>query len=270
MTMILPQSPATKSPEPSTQATSNDAKAPKKSRRQRQKAAKAKAAQDLKHGGTTKADQQTSGSTKTPAEKAERSLASLTIAEVKALKLEESLKKHYALNPPKAATAPKKNEKANHLTRATTAAKAKKTAAPKNDEQASSPAEGTTATAANKITAPKNDEKASSPTKASTTAKAKRKKNVRKKKAKQPVQYQEQGTTTILKPGIPQPPGLRFGIAPCGIHNCPVLAPHERRPYVWNEPARPNWVKTIQDKGDTATRRDWDNMDRFFIVHSFA
>ena len=228
----LPQSLATDSSESSFPASSSDTQATKKNRRQRQKAAKAKAAQHSKHADTIEADQ---SMTMTPVDKAERSLASLTIAEVKALKLEESLKKHNAQNPPKAATAPKKNQKPNPPAKATTTAQANKNAAPKKDEHATPSAKAATAA-----------------------------------KAKQPVQYPAQRNTTISMPGIEQPPDLLFQrLPPCGIRNCPVLAPHERRPYVFDEPDRPNWVKNIQDKGDAATGNEWDNVDRFFILHSF-
>lgn len=268
MNTNLLQSPATKSPELPTQASGSDTQAPQRSRRQRQKAAKAKAAQDSKHGDATEPPQESSGSTTTPVDKVERSLASLTIAEVKALRPEESLKKHAAQHPPKTVTAPKKNKKANALAKATTSAKANETAAPNKDEQVDPPAKATTA-------ASKENEQANPPAKATTAAKTKKTKSKKTKKTKQndkqPADAPVQPTSTMPKPGIEQPPDLQFQrLPPCGIRNCPVLAPHERRPYVFNEPDRPNWVKNIQGKGDAATNVEWDNMDRFFIVHSFV
>ena len=55
----------------------------------------------------------------------------------------------------------------------------------------------------------------------------------------------------------------------CGIRRCPVKAFHSRRPYRFNEPGRPYFIKMIQDRAakGMATNKEFEKLDRFFNLH---
>lgn len=55
----------------------------------------------------------------------------------------------------------------------------------------------------------------------------------------------------------------------CGIRGCPVKTFHSRRPYKFNEPGRPWFIKMLQERAakGIATNKEFKKLDRFFNLH---
>ena len=73
--------------------------------------------------------------------------------------------------------------------------------------------------------------------------------------------HNEDHTIQFMQPGMFVPS--------CGIRRCPVKAFHTRRPYKFNEPGRPYFIKMIQDRAakGIATNKEFEKLDRFFNLH---
>ena len=143
------------------------------------------------------------------------------MAQIKILQAEEAIKKHNERFPPKTTATPKKDAPAGNVNKAKATADTKT-----NDNMKSAIPAGIT----NKA----------KPTPAAGTT----------KEAKLTTMAHNGGnatpasnfTTVARKTKVKQPADLKFQRAPppCGLPGCPVLADHERRPYVFDEPNRPN------------------------------
>ena len=73
--------------------------------------------------------------------------------------------------------------------------------------------------------------------------------------------HNEDHTIQFMHPG-------RF-VPSCGIRGCPVKAFHSRRAYKFNESGRPYFIKMIQDRAakGIATNKEFKKLDRFFNLH---
>ena len=196
----------------STSAKDNGAESPKPSGTQPDKTTQAVAPQK------TKAPAKPVVSTSQETEKPKDWKASLSLAQFKAIEAEEALRKHNERFPPKAATASKKAQNAGKFNNAKPVAPAKMSDRTKPISMGGNAKPMTAAGNSNDIkpTAPASNGGEATPDEGFTTV-------GRKAKVKQPAD---------LKFQRPQPP--------CGLPGCKVLGPHERRPYRFDEPNRPN------------------------------
>ena len=179
--------------------------------------------------------------------------ASLTIAELKALKTEEATKKHNQQFPPRA----KRDTDLHTVTK------------PKKTQQvlpAAEPAQKPKAAPAEK---PNKAAPAEKPNKAAPTTE-KSKPTLAGKPKRTPVEEPKPVLATTCSDFDQSGILYEMPRAPCGIRGCPVRANHQRRPYLFNEDHRPAMIKMIQSKGDAATRADWNTVDRFFKLHENA
>ena len=211
---------------------------PKKSRRQRQrkKAAKTQTApSNPTEAGPSSPKDPIEPVSITDNDKPKNWEASLTIAEIKALKSEEATKKHNQRFPPRA------KRDADHITK------------PKKARQVPP--------AAPKAEAVQKPQPAPSQKPKSAAA----------KKVK-PTPANEVKTVQTTPSSDGDQSGILYSrpLPPCGIRGCPVKADHERRPYVFNEKNRPAMIKMIQNKAHHATEADWRTLDRFFILHELV